>query len=98
MSYCAGESAIHLKQISACSRTVPSATRRRSSLRDGSVVEEQQPHMRGGAQEPLSRADIEEKFLLNARHGGWSSDRAAAALKSIAGLFDGAVELSALRG
>ena len=28
--------------------------------------------MRGGAQEPLSRADIEEKFLLNARHGGWS--------------------------
>ena len=70
----------------------------RASLRDGSVVEEQQPHMRGGAQEPLSRADIEEKFLLNARHGGWSSDRAAAALKSIAGLFDGAVELSALRG
>src|SRR5438477_2841767 len=63
----------------------------RASLRDGSVVEEQQPHMRGGAQEPLSRADIEEKFLLNARHGGWSSDRAAAALKSIAGLFDGAV-------
>jgi 2-methylcitrate dehydratase PrpD len=70
----------------------------RASLRDGSVVEERQPHMRGGAQEPLSRADIEEKFLLNARHGGWTEQRAAAALKAIAGLFDGAVELAGLRG
>jgi 2-methylcitrate dehydratase PrpD len=70
----------------------------RATLRDGSVIEERQPHMRGGAHEPLSRADIEEKFLLNARHGGWSEQRAAAALKLIAGLFDGPVELSALRG
>jgi 2-methylcitrate dehydratase PrpD len=69
----------------------------RATLRDGSVVEERQPHMRGGAHEPLTRADIEEKFLLNARHGGWSEQRAAAALKLIAGLFDGAVELAALR-
>jgi 2-methylcitrate dehydratase PrpD len=69
----------------------------RASLRDGSVVEEHQPHMRGGAHEPLTRADIEEKFLLNVKHGGWSEQRAAAALKSIAGLFDGAVDISALR-
>ena len=69
----------------------------RATLRDGSVVEERQPHMRGGAHEPLTRADIEEKFLLNARHGGWSEHRAKAALKLIAGLFDGPVELSALR-
>jgi len=69
----------------------------RATLRDGSVVEERQPHMRGGAHEPLTRADIEEKFLLNARHGGWSDARAKAALKLIAGLFDGPVELSALR-
>jgi hypothetical protein len=53
--------------------------------------------MRGGAHEPLTRADIEEKFLLNVKHGGWSEQRAAAALKSIAGLFDGAVDISALR-
>src|SRR6516162_5750772 len=59
----------------------------RATLRDGSVVEERQPHMRGGAHEPLTRADIEEKFFLNARHGGWSEQRAAAALKFIAGLF-----------
>jgi 2-methylcitrate dehydratase PrpD len=70
----------------------------RVTLRDGSVVEECQPHMRGGAHEPLTRADLEEKFLLNVRHGGWSDARAAAALKLIAGLFDGPVELSALRG
>ena len=69
----------------------------RATLRDGSVVEERQPHMRGGAHEPLTRADIEEKFLLNARHGGWSEHRAKAALKLIGGLFDGPVELSALR-
>ena len=69
----------------------------RATLRDGSVVEERQPHMRGGAHEPLTRADIEEKFLLNARHGGWSEHRAKATLKLIAGLFDGPVELSALR-
>jgi len=70
----------------------------RATLRDGSVVEERQPHMRGGAHEPLTRADIEEKFLLNVRHGGWSDARAKAALQLIAALFDGPVELSPLRG
>ena len=70
----------------------------RATLRDGSVIEERQPYMRGGAQEPLTRADIEEKFVLNARHGGWGDDRAAAALRLIAALFDGPVNLVALRG
>jgi 2-methylcitrate dehydratase PrpD len=70
----------------------------RATLRDGSVIEERQPYMRGGAQEPLTRADIEEKFLLNARHGGWNDTRAAAALQLIGGLFDGPVNLAPLRG
>ncbi len=71
----------------------------RATLRDGSVVEERQPHMRGGAHEPLTRADIEQKFLLNARHGGWSDERAAEALKLIGGLFKGpSVDLASLRG
>jgi 2-methylcitrate dehydratase PrpD len=70
----------------------------RATLRDGTVVEERQPHMRGGAHEPLSRADIEEKFLLNTQHGGWSKERAAVVLKRLGTFFDGAVELSALRG
>ncbi len=68
----------------------------RLALRDGTVVEERQSHMRGGAQEPLSRADIEDKFRLNAKHGGWSDARAAAALKLIGGLFDGPVDLTTL--
>ena len=70
----------------------------RATLRDGSIVEERQPHMRGGAHEPLTRADLEEKFMLNAKHGGWSEARAKAALQLIAGLFDGPVELSEMRG
>jgi len=70
----------------------------RAVLRDGTVAEECQPYMRGGAREPLTRADIEEKFLLNVRHGGWSDERAAAALGLITGLFDGPVELEQLRG
>jgi 2-methylcitrate dehydratase PrpD len=70
----------------------------RATLRDGSVVEERQPYMRGGAQEPLTRADIEAKFLLSAKHGGWSDARAAGALKLIGGLFDGPVKLDVLRG
>ncbi len=70
----------------------------RATLRDGSIVEERQPYMRGGAQEPLSRADIEQKFLLNARHGGWSDARAAAVLTTLGATFDGPVALVALRG
>jgi 2-methylcitrate dehydratase PrpD len=70
----------------------------RATLRDGSVMEERQPYMRGGTKEPLTRTDIEEKFLLNAAHGGWSADRAAAALKLIGTLFGGPVKLSAWRG
>jgi len=68
-----------------------------ATLRDGSAVEERQPYMRGGVHEPLMRADIEEKFLLNVRHGGWSDARAASALGLIGGLFEGPVDLSPLR-
>jgi 2-methylcitrate dehydratase PrpD len=70
----------------------------RVTLRDGSVVEERQPYMRGGAQEPLTRADIQDKFLLNVTHGGWTAARAAQALQILGTLFDGPVSLEALRG
>jgi len=70
----------------------------RATLRDGAVIEERQPHMRGGTQEPLTRADVEEKFLLNATHGGWSAERAVQVLKLIGSLFDGPVNLVPLRG
>ncbi len=67
-------------------------------LNDGSVVEERQPHFRGGAKEPLMRTDIEEKFRLNVRHGGWDEKRASGTLKQLAKLFEGKVDLAFLRG
>ncbi len=70
----------------------------RALLRDGRVVEERQPHMRGGAHEPLARSDLEQKFLLNARHGGWDEARAKAVLERLARLYDGPMDLSGLRG
>ena len=70
----------------------------RATLRDGTVAEERQPYMRGGAHEPLTRADVEEKFLLNVRHGGWTADHASIALQLAKTLFDAPVTLSALRG
>jgi 2-methylcitrate dehydratase PrpD len=70
----------------------------RATLNDGRVIEERQPHMRGGAHEPLTRQDIEDKFVLNARHGGWSEERAHAALAMMRTLYAGAIDLKALRG
>jgi 2-methylcitrate dehydratase PrpD len=70
----------------------------RAVLNDGRVVEERQPHFRGGAQEPLTRADIEEKFALSVRYGGWDDKRAASGLALLAKLYDGKVDLASLRG
>ena len=70
----------------------------RAVLTDGRVVEERQPHMRGGAHEPLTRGDIEEKFVLNAEHGGWDKARAQQALALLRTLYGGRIDLSSLRG
>jgi 2-methylcitrate dehydratase PrpD len=70
----------------------------RATLSDGRVIEERQPHMRGGAQEPLTRQDVTDKFALNAQHGGWSQAQGDAALKLMAGFYRGKIELSSLRG
>ncbi|MCK1511815.1 MmgE/PrpD family protein [Bradyrhizobium sp. 190] len=70
----------------------------RATLRGGSVVEERQPYLRGGAQEPLTRQDVTDKFLLNAEHGGWSAAQCDTALKLMAGLYNGRIDLSSLRG
>ena len=70
----------------------------RMTLKDGSVLEERQGHIRGGAQEPLSRAEIEDKFRLNAKFGGWNDAQMAAFLQAAPGVLGGRVDLSALRG
>jgi len=70
----------------------------RAVLNDGRVVEERQPHMRGGAHEPLTRQDIEEKFALNAAHGAWSDARIKEALTMMRTFYDGRFDLTLLRG
>jgi 2-methylcitrate dehydratase PrpD len=70
----------------------------RARLTDGRVVEERQPHLRGGAHERLSRADIEEKFTLNVAHGGWDKARADRFLAFARTAFDKTIDLSPFRG
>jgi 2-methylcitrate dehydratase PrpD len=69
----------------------------RATLADGSVVEDRQPYLRGGAQEPLTRQDVTDKFALNAQHGGWSREQGDAALRLMAGLYQRKIDLGALR-
>jgi hypothetical protein len=66
-------------------------------MKDGSVIEERQPHLRGGAREPLTRHDVTDKFALNARHGGWTRAQSDATLKLLSGLYQGKIDLSPLR-
>jgi 2-methylcitrate dehydratase PrpD len=68
-----------------------------ATLKDGSVIEDRQPYLRGGAQDPLTRQDVTDKFRLNAQHGGWSGRQSDATLKLLAGLYGGKIDLSALR-
>ncbi|MGZ8212362.1 MAG: hypothetical protein ACXWUH_17805, partial [Burkholderiales bacterium] len=69
----------------------------RMTLKDGRVVEERQGHIRGGAQEPLTRNEIEDKFRRNAIFGGWSNERAEAFLEAVPRFFDAPLDLSFLR-
>jgi 2-methylcitrate dehydratase PrpD len=69
----------------------------RATLTDGSVIEERQPHFRGGAREPLTRADIDDKFALNCRHGGWNGAKPRAARNLARSLYDGRIDLKELR-
>jgi len=69
----------------------------RATMKDGSVIEERQPYLRGGAQEPLTRQDVAEKFALNAEHGGWTRAQGDKTLKLLAMLYSGRIDLSPLR-
>jgi len=65
---------------------------------DGAVAEERQPHLRGGRREPLSRGDIEEKFLANCTRGDWPAARARQWLAFARGAFAGPIDLTPFRG
>jgi len=70
----------------------------RVKLKSGAVVEERQAHIRGGKHEPLSRADVEDKFRGNCAYGGWSDAQAESFLNWARGAFGSrAVDLSTFR-
>lgn len=60
----------------------------RVKLKNGTVLEERQAHIRGGRHEPLSRADVEEKFRGNCAYGGWSAEQAGRFLAWARKAFD----------
>ena len=60
----------------------------RATLKDGSIVELRQPHMRGGARDPLSQAELDGKFIDNCVFGGWSEAQAHTLQAAIADIFN----------
>ncbi|HWI15766.1 MAG TPA: MmgE/PrpD family protein, partial [Burkholderiales bacterium] len=70
----------------------------RMTLKDGTVVEERQPHIRGGVHDPLTADEIADKFRRNCAFGGWSGQQAERFLERAPDFFAGALDLSALRG
>jgi 2-methylcitrate dehydratase PrpD len=67
----------------------------RVTLRDGRRIAVDQPHMRGGAREPLTLDQIEAKFRANIAYGGWPAERGAALLAYLRAL-PGAADMSGL--
>jgi len=58
------------------------------TLKDGSCREATQPHLRGGAREPLSDDELAAKFHANAAFGGWPESRAEALRRCCRRLFE----------
>ena len=63
----------------------------RATLTDGRVVEEVQPHLRGGAREPLGRVELERKCAANVAFAGADPEVARAITAFADGLGDAAV-------
>jgi 2-methylcitrate dehydratase PrpD len=69
----------------------------RMTLKDGTVIEERQPHIRGGVHDPLTREEIEDKFRGNCAFGGWTKAQTEGFLRRVPAFFDGALDLGSLR-
>jgi 2-methylcitrate dehydratase PrpD len=68
----------------------------KATLADGSVRELRQPHMRGGARQPLSDRDLDEKFEANLRFGDFDGPRTEAVRAALDRLAaGGTIDLSA---
>ncbi len=62
-----------------------------ATLTDGSVVEEVQPHLRGGSREPLGREELERKCAANLAVGGADSEFVHTVTAFAKGFSDAAV-------
>lgn len=69
----------------------------RATLRDGRVAEFHQPHFRGGAEEPLTRAELEHKFARNVAYGGWPAERGEALRRFAENIFTKTINLQEFR-
>jgi 2-methylcitrate dehydratase PrpD len=70
----------------------------RAVLADGSVRELHQPHMRGGAKEPLSDRELADKLEANLRFGGLDAGRIQALRSALQAIVaGGAVDLASAR-
>lgn len=67
----------------------------RATFNDGQIIEERQPHLRGGVREPMSREELVAKFHANASFGGWPESRATDLERWCTSLFN-APDFSAL--
>lgn len=70
----------------------------RAELSDGSIHEFRQPHMRGGAHEPLPDEELQAKFAANMRFGGMDDSKVELLKASLDEITRGGrVDLSAAR-
>lgn len=60
----------------------------RVTMKDGRVIKMDQPHMRGGMHEPLTKEEIVTKFRANVLYGGWTPDLGEELLSFCDGLAD----------
>ena len=70
----------------------------RVTLKNGHVLEATQDHFRGGKEDPMSQADLHQKFFANCAYGGWSPELAQSALTLLLGMRHAAEVDAALLG
>ncbi|HSH92162.1 MAG TPA: MmgE/PrpD family protein [Ramlibacter sp.] len=71
----------------------------KATTSDGAVWEVRQHHFRGGAEEPLSPADLLAKYHANCIYGEWTREQADCALAALRALPTAAtLDLSSLQG
>jgi 2-methylcitrate dehydratase PrpD len=69
------------------------------TLKNGDVVEADQGFFRGGRDAPMSRADLEKKFLANCEYGQWAPSQAQHALELLSNLNkQTTINVNSLRG